>query len=176
MTLHKPSPAAAGAAHRARERVQSLAALNLPSLITDPSPSGPVIGIDPGAHGAIAVIDDAGQLLDVIDMPATPEARHRRPSAGSEQMTVAAATTTVPAPSAGAQEADPDAQLNDLLAGIDDDARILASIALGASREANFGDDIPALRAAINTARLVVIRMAQGFNKLESLSASGRAE
>jgi crossover junction endodeoxyribonuclease RuvC len=36
-----------------------------------------VIGIDPGAHGAIAVISAAGQLLDVIDMPSTPEANGR---------------------------------------------------------------------------------------------------
>ena len=36
-----------------------------------------VFGIDPGAHGAIAVISAAGQLLDVIDMPSTPEANGR---------------------------------------------------------------------------------------------------
>lgn len=39
--------------------------------------SGNVIGIDPGAHGAIAILDEAGQLLDVIDMPSTPEANGR---------------------------------------------------------------------------------------------------
>ena len=33
-----------------------------------------VIGIDPGAHGAIAVLDENGSLLEVHDMPATPEA------------------------------------------------------------------------------------------------------
>jgi hypothetical protein len=36
-----------------------------------------VIGIDPGAHGAIPVLDEAGQLLDVLDMPTTPEANGR---------------------------------------------------------------------------------------------------
>jgi crossover junction endodeoxyribonuclease RuvC len=36
-----------------------------------------VVGIDPGAHGAIAVLNEAGQLLDVIDMPSTPEANGR---------------------------------------------------------------------------------------------------
>jgi crossover junction endodeoxyribonuclease RuvC len=36
-----------------------------------------VVGIDPGAHGAIAVLDAAGQLLDVFDMPSTPEANGR---------------------------------------------------------------------------------------------------
>lgn len=39
--------------------------------------SGNVIGIDPGVHGAIAIIDDVGRLLDVIDMPATVEANGR---------------------------------------------------------------------------------------------------
>lgn len=36
-----------------------------------------VIGIDPGAHGAVAILDEAGQLLDVLDMPSTPEASGR---------------------------------------------------------------------------------------------------
>src|ERR1700722_9245830 len=36
-----------------------------------------VVGIDPGAHGAIAVLTEAGQLLEVIDMPSTPEANGR---------------------------------------------------------------------------------------------------
>ncbi len=36
-----------------------------------------VVGIDPGAHGAIAVLDAAGELLDVFDMPATVEANGR---------------------------------------------------------------------------------------------------
>lgn len=39
--------------------------------------SGIVLGIDPGAHGAIAVLDETGQLLAVHDMPATPEANGR---------------------------------------------------------------------------------------------------
>jgi hypothetical protein len=33
-----------------------------------------VIGIDPGAHGAIAVLDEARDLLEIVDLPATPEA------------------------------------------------------------------------------------------------------
>ena len=36
-----------------------------------------VIGIDPGAHGAIAVLDEGGQLLEVVDMPSTREANGR---------------------------------------------------------------------------------------------------
>ena len=39
--------------------------------------SGLVIGIDPGAGGAIALLDEAGQLLSVEDMPALPEANGR---------------------------------------------------------------------------------------------------
>lgn len=36
-----------------------------------------VLGIDPGAHGALAVLDDTGDLLDVVDMPAIEEAAGR---------------------------------------------------------------------------------------------------
>jgi hypothetical protein len=36
-----------------------------------------IIGIDPGAHGAIAVLNDSGELLEVVDMPATQEANGR---------------------------------------------------------------------------------------------------
>lgn len=36
-----------------------------------------VIGIDPGAHGAIATLDETGQLLGVVDMPSTSEANGR---------------------------------------------------------------------------------------------------
>jgi crossover junction endodeoxyribonuclease RuvC len=36
-----------------------------------------ILGIDPGAHGAIAVLNDSGELLEVVDMPATPEANGR---------------------------------------------------------------------------------------------------
>ena len=32
-----------------------------------------VLGIDPGAHGAIAILDDGGDLLDVLDMPSIEE-------------------------------------------------------------------------------------------------------
>jgi crossover junction endodeoxyribonuclease RuvC len=35
------------------------------------------IGIDPGAHGACATLDETGQLLDVVDMPTTLEANGR---------------------------------------------------------------------------------------------------
>jgi crossover junction endodeoxyribonuclease RuvC len=37
-----------------------------------------VVGIDPGAHGAIAVLTEAGQLLGVFGMPSTAEANGRR--------------------------------------------------------------------------------------------------
>jgi crossover junction endodeoxyribonuclease RuvC len=36
-----------------------------------------VLGIDPGAHGAIAGLDGSGNLLWVEDMPSTPEANGR---------------------------------------------------------------------------------------------------
>jgi crossover junction endodeoxyribonuclease RuvC len=36
-----------------------------------------VLGIDPGAHGAVAVLDEDGGLLEVVDMPATVEANGR---------------------------------------------------------------------------------------------------
>jgi crossover junction endodeoxyribonuclease RuvC len=36
-----------------------------------------ILGIDPGAHGAIAVLNDSGELLEVVDMPSTPEANGR---------------------------------------------------------------------------------------------------
>jgi hypothetical protein len=36
-----------------------------------------IVGIDPGARGAIATLDASGQLLDVVDMPATPELNGR---------------------------------------------------------------------------------------------------
>jgi crossover junction endodeoxyribonuclease RuvC len=39
--------------------------------------SANVIGIDPGARGAVAVLDEAGQLVDVLDMPVTTEANGR---------------------------------------------------------------------------------------------------
>lgn len=37
-----------------------------------------VLGIDPGANGAIAILSSAGELLEVVDMPATLEANGRR--------------------------------------------------------------------------------------------------
>ncbi len=37
----------------------------------------PVIGIDPGAHGAIVVLDDAGELIELHDMPAIEETAGR---------------------------------------------------------------------------------------------------
>jgi crossover junction endodeoxyribonuclease RuvC len=36
-----------------------------------------ILGIDPGAHGAIAVLDESGDLLAVHDTPSTPEANGR---------------------------------------------------------------------------------------------------
>jgi crossover junction endodeoxyribonuclease RuvC len=36
-----------------------------------------VVGIDPGGHGAVAVLNEAGQLLKVFDMPSTREANGR---------------------------------------------------------------------------------------------------
>jgi len=36
-----------------------------------------ILGIDPGAHGAIAVLSEGGELLEVVDMPTTPEANGR---------------------------------------------------------------------------------------------------
>jgi crossover junction endodeoxyribonuclease RuvC len=36
-----------------------------------------VLGIDPGAKGAIAILTSTGELLEVIDMPATREASGR---------------------------------------------------------------------------------------------------
>jgi crossover junction endodeoxyribonuclease RuvC len=36
-----------------------------------------ILGIDPGAHGAIAVLEDGDELLEVLDMPSTPEANGR---------------------------------------------------------------------------------------------------
>jgi hypothetical protein len=37
-----------------------------------------VLGIDPGAHGAIAILSSAGELLGVEDMPVTLEPNGRR--------------------------------------------------------------------------------------------------
>jgi crossover junction endodeoxyribonuclease RuvC len=36
-----------------------------------------ILGIDPGAHGAVAVLDEGGELLEVLDVPSTPEANGR---------------------------------------------------------------------------------------------------
>ena len=36
-----------------------------------------ILGIDPGAHGAIATLDENGQLLTIEDMPVTREANGR---------------------------------------------------------------------------------------------------
>jgi hypothetical protein len=32
-----------------------------------------IIGIDPGVNGAVAVLDEAGNLLNIFDMPVTPD-------------------------------------------------------------------------------------------------------
>lgn len=37
-----------------------------------------VLGIDPGAKGAIATLTDTGELLDIVDMPATLEPNGRK--------------------------------------------------------------------------------------------------
>jgi crossover junction endodeoxyribonuclease RuvC len=36
-----------------------------------------ILGIDPGAHGAVALLDETGQVLAVEDMPSTSEANGR---------------------------------------------------------------------------------------------------
>jgi crossover junction endodeoxyribonuclease RuvC len=54
-------------------RMQPLA----PSRSEGAHMTGCIIGIDPGAHGAIAVLDETGNLLAVEDMPSTPEASGR---------------------------------------------------------------------------------------------------
>lgn len=36
-----------------------------------------ILGVDPGNRGAIAVLDEGGDLLEVLDMPTTPEANGR---------------------------------------------------------------------------------------------------
>jgi crossover junction endodeoxyribonuclease RuvC len=36
-----------------------------------------ILGIDPGAHGAIAVLDEGGDLLEVLDTPSTLETNGR---------------------------------------------------------------------------------------------------
>jgi crossover junction endodeoxyribonuclease RuvC len=41
-----------------------------------------IVRLDPGANGAIAVLDEAGALLDVLDMPNTREANGRSATNG----------------------------------------------------------------------------------------------
>lgn len=36
-----------------------------------------IIGIDPGNHGAVALLDESGQLIEIYDIPTTPEANKR---------------------------------------------------------------------------------------------------
>jgi hypothetical protein len=36
-----------------------------------------ILGIDPSAHGAIAVVNENGELVELVDMPSTPEANRR---------------------------------------------------------------------------------------------------
>jgi hypothetical protein len=36
-----------------------------------------IVGFDPSAHGSIAVLDEARDLLEINDLPATPEANGR---------------------------------------------------------------------------------------------------
>jgi crossover junction endodeoxyribonuclease RuvC len=94
--LKSEKPADVGASNRLRElrtlgKRRTLATTIPPSFQSRRSPDtfvslgdvaaaamdAVVVGIDPGAHGAIAVINAAGQLLDVIDMPSTLEANGR---------------------------------------------------------------------------------------------------
>jgi crossover junction endodeoxyribonuclease RuvC len=42
-----------------------------------PMTSSTIVGVDTGTHGAIAILDETGQLLGVEDMPTTPEANGR---------------------------------------------------------------------------------------------------
>jgi hypothetical protein len=44
---------------------------------TQPMSARTILGIDPGAHGAIAMLDETGQLLELEDMPTTVEAGGR---------------------------------------------------------------------------------------------------
>jgi hypothetical protein len=39
--------------------------------------SSTIVGVDPGAHGAIAILDETGQLLGIEDMPTSPAANGR---------------------------------------------------------------------------------------------------
>jgi crossover junction endodeoxyribonuclease RuvC len=39
--------------------------------------SAMILGIDPGAHGAIAILSESGELVDVIEMPVTRETSGR---------------------------------------------------------------------------------------------------
>jgi crossover junction endodeoxyribonuclease RuvC len=36
-----------------------------------------ILGIDPGAHGAVVILNEAGDLTAIFDMPTTPEANGR---------------------------------------------------------------------------------------------------
>jgi crossover junction endodeoxyribonuclease RuvC len=50
---------------------------HLPNGMIRGMTSATIIGIDPGAHGAIAILDESGSLLEVVDMPSTIEANGR---------------------------------------------------------------------------------------------------
>jgi hypothetical protein len=64
----------------------------------------------------------------------------------------------------------PDERIDKLLAAVEYDALLLASTALAAEREARFGDNIPALRDSVKTARLVVIRMLKALSEIEAVN------
>ena len=36
-----------------------------------------ILGIDPGGHGAVAVMNESGEIREIFDMPSTPEANGR---------------------------------------------------------------------------------------------------
>ncbi len=52
-----------------------------PDLLTAPAPfpRACVLAIDIGAHGAVALLDEAGDLLDVVDLPTLPSGPACRP-------------------------------------------------------------------------------------------------
>ena len=54
--------------------------------------SSTIVGVDPGAHGAIAILDENGQLLGVEDMPTTPKANGRTATSAPLLATILART------------------------------------------------------------------------------------
>ena len=52
-----------------------------PALLTatEPFPRGHILAVDIGAHGAAALLDEAGNLLEVVDLPTLPSGPACRP-------------------------------------------------------------------------------------------------